>query len=1693
MFAAEQKAEDARQKEAEAAQKELAARKKEAEEKEAEAAQKAEKNEKIGCIDGLTVLHSAVINENVDSTRVISKNLALLNKVDKHGKAPVHYAVKASSEGIAHILTNILLDKKITKVNLSDLSGVTPLLAAANAGYTSVVNLLLEQGAHIDAADNMGRTALLVAMKNNDPKTVTFLVENGADVKVKDKFGNTASSLARSEAMEHIVKHCFGRNELHSEVIKQNEEKVAQLVLQNQDNKEFLNQQDDKGAAPLHYAMNALNWKKAFALASTLLSSANTDVNVRDFQGSTPFHWAAARGDKEIASLFVTRLGKDVNQRNNAGQTALHIAAREGHADFIDCLIVGNADKNVTDNEGNTPLHLAAERGHLDVVSLLLASRGVNIDATNNDVKTALMLARENKKEDVAKFIASQKACQEASGRDKVEKKELVVVASNTATPTVTTNVPVSPSQQLGGKQEKKGNGKKQRIYKEKKKGGEEAAKPDTATSTATTNVPVEPSLQLGATGDQDKQANTEVKSGVVETSQGDDTKKDSTVNDSSKVCQERQPVTKETENTIISQNNNAGGCKALQPAEKHEKKGKGKKKREDSEQPIPIAPATLTDVVAPTATTNVPVELSQQPVMVGAEKQEEAKIKELEIQLCRAAASGNNEEVKKLLDSGVSVNARGLDGKTALQVALWRDKRQTVKLLLEYKALDGAKVKYLNELISLAQKKGNSESVSIFQAKLQEELQATSKNKIGKNVAGATKGKKAPAKNECMKENNEEKNEGGAVTVPSSPQVHDNEEKKDQVESSSTEQNNACLFEAAEKGDIDEIKHRLELGAKVNARDGDGNTALHFAAKAGNNVLAAFLIDQGAEVNAKGDKGNAALHFAAKAGNEELVTLLLNKHAEVNIRNNYRETPLHEASKGNQPKAVKLLIDRGADVKATDKDGLTPELRAKKMRNNGVTKFFKDMASATATPKSEPCVNATGEEPESAEKKEELTRVLNEAMAKALVDQQGDSIFMNQLLCAIKSGELGLIKSLIKQKTVDFNMKIQPDLYTFLHLAVDSNQIEVVKFLVRKKVDVNAKDADGRTPLFFAVDNGNLEIAKFLVENNAIDVVKADGTTLLHCAVKRGNVEIVKILVEKGANVNAIDEIGATPLHGAAVNGYLEIVKFLVEHGAKVNVMSKQGLTPLHAAVNKQAMNVVRYLLANGADVYLCAGREGVTPLQLATKNGWKEGVKFLKERQAEADFAAQNMVASLKEDIKNCPKNGVGNATTGGAVSESGETKEQKEPLEHCSAAREETPKGQFFTAVTRGHLGTIESLIKSKKVDINVKFKPYFTSALHIAADRHLFKVVQLLRELGADVELQDKDGRTPLFIAVESGTATQEEKNEKLEIVKFLAKNGANVNACNMNKETPLHFAAKNGWLEGATLLVKHGADVDAKNLKEETPLFLAINANCFEVINFLEKCGADASLVAEHVAKSLEEIVEKCQKKGPKKGNGKPADTVCMNTVGGAVSGPEETKDKDTSSAQPPMSYASSSSASGVMGGAFFNKGVHNDSTGHTTELHLAVKEGREKDVSAILNDKEKNPKLDINAKDEDGLTALHLATIYQSLAVIECLVVKGNADVNIPDVNGNTVLHLAVRENYVDIIKFLLAHGANVKAKNKYEGSVLAVAAICGHLDAMKLLVEKVDALDPMDIKRAIDFALSKSYDEIVALLESLL
>ena len=185
----------------------------------------------------------------------------------------------------------------------------------------------------------------------------------------------------------------------------------------------------------------------------------------------------------------------------------------------------------------------------------------------------------------------------------------------------------------------------------------------------------------------------------------------------------------------------------------------------------------------------------------------------------------------------------------------------------------------------------------------------------------------------------------------------------------------------------------------------------------------------------------------------------------------------------------------------------------------------------------------------------------------------------------------------------------------TPLHIAASRGATPVASALIDNRADVQAKDADGRTPADIAAARGHVDILNLFLRN----------------AAWYPSPEMAALLIERGAEAGARDDIGWTPLHYALLGRYgqspvLQTVNTLLEHGADVNAATPaMGWTPLHLAAyldGEDAFEIVQTLIERGANVNARTRIGGWSPARVARENG---------ERN-DADASPQAVLAAIQ-----------------------------------------------------------------------------------------------------------------------------------------------------------------------------------------------------------------------------------------------------------------------------------------------------------------------------------------------------------------------------------------------------------------------------------------------------------------------------
>jgi ankyrin repeat protein len=531
-----------------------------------------------------------------------------------------------------------------------------------------------------------------------------------------------------------------------------------------------------------------------------------------------------------------------------------------------------------------------------------------------------------------------------------------------------------------------------------------------------------------------------------------------------------------------------------------------------------------------------------------------------------------------------------------------------------------------------------------------------------------------------------------------------------------------APVADAAERNDGAEVRRLLESGADVNAPQGDGMTALHWAAYNGNVDIAAVVLEAGADPMAPTRIGAyTPLHLAAQAGSEAVVEALLAAGANPNARtvDVGGATPLHFAAQAGDPGTVLALLERGVDIDAREQAwGQTPLM----------------FAAAADRLEAVKVLLARGADPSIASR---FIDVPARAERDRIAQERRDEVMKAQ---------------------AEGRDPVFPDeAKTAAEAAAREARLEAR----RAAVDAN-RPIEEPEPLSYA------------------DLVAGHGglTALLHAA-REGHRDVAIALVDAGADIDQpSDGDQTTPMLMAMINGHFDLAMELFERGADPEIASDAGATPLFAALNTHWAPKSRFPQQHAYErqklTYLDVMRRlldaGVDPNKRLTKHLWYMSYNFdlLQIDVAGAtpfwraayalDGEAMRLLVSYGADpsipTQTVPQRRRGRGPTGPDPSGLPPVPVGG-PAVYPIHAASGVGYGEGYAAnahrhVPDGWLPAVRYLVEELGADVNARdYNGY--APLHHAAARGDNELIEYLVSRGADVTLVSRAGQTTADMA------------------------------------------------------------------------------------------------------------------------------------------------------------------------------------------------------------------------------------------------------------------------------------------------------------------------------------------------------
>jgi ankyrin repeat protein len=325
----------------------------------------------------------------------------------------------------------------------------------------------------------------------------------------------------------------------------------------------------------------------------------------------------------------------------------------------------------------------------------------------------------------------------------------------------------------------------------------------------------------------------------------------------------------------------------------------------------------------------------------------------------------------------------------------------------------------------------------------------------------------------------------------------------------------------------------------------------------------------------------------------------------------------------------------------------------------------------------------------------------------------------------------------------------------------------DAVRTLLGQGADLNAAQGDGMTALHWAALNGDLKTMNLLLvaHANAEPLTRLGGYTPLHLASSRGHAAAVARLLEAGSNPSAVTTTGVQPIHLAAQAGNPDAVGALLDRGAAVNVRdTTHGRTPLIFAVSENRLEVMKVLLARGADVL-----QATTVIDYVQRSAADTAARQARDREIMATTGRNPAANAVDLNFNPSAAAGQGRGTSAGSPRAGGGGRggqpvyDPNDPDTTLGARAgrgggrgpsdiETIGRQGGFTALhyaVRDGFAEAATMLLDAGMDINRPSAGDLSSPMLVAALNGQYDLIMTLLARGANPNLASNDGVAPLF--------------------------------------------------------------------------------------------------------------------------------------------------------------------------------------------------------------------------------------------------------------------------------------------------------------------------------------------------------
>ena len=419
--------------------------------------------------------------------------------------------------------------------------------------------------------------------------------------------------------------------------------------------------------------------------------------------------------------------------------------------------------------------------------------------------------------------------------------------------------------------------------------------------------------------------------------------------------------------------------------------------------------------------------------------------------------------------------------------------------------------------------------------------------------------------------------------------------------------QNNSPLRLALTRGG--EVQDWLINSKTLNSTDGSGNTPLHYASEWHLNDAVVALIQKGAKLDAQNANGESAVYSAVRGGDDSpsTINILVSNGLVIDSkdklgRDNLGNTPLHAAVKWNAFSSAKTLVALGVDVDAQNLSGKTALSDAcRSAKKDMAILLIRSGADINAT-------DATGRTvlmDAISSSNEDMVRLLLQYKANVQVQEMSGRNAYHE---AALTGNIGIINMIRKAGGNPLARDSSGE--TPFSLVLESD-IGVIQAVLGN--DTTISDSDGNTPIHIAVQKhaGTRTLTQLLNIGYPASQRNGKGLTALNEAVAKNEKNQALVLLEYGADPYLATTSGENALTAAFKTKNMEILDAIAKYNSTKS--DRQGDGILHYAARYADREIVEHLVSLKLDK-TAKNITGETPAQMASRWGRNDIAELLR-----------------------------------------------------------------------------------------------------------------------------------------------------------------------------------------------------------------------------------------------------------------------------------------------------------------------------------------------------------------------------------------------------------------------------------------------------------------------------------------------